>query len=216
MLASGVVRLIGRALPFDVVWFVRTSDRAVALTFDDGPDPATTPLLLDVLSKHRAQATFFLIGSRVLEHPDLVARIVAAGHEIANHSMSERPSVSLAAGEFEQDLLAAHAALATHGPVRWFRPASGWFSPQMLATARRHGYRCVLGDVTILDARSQQPHRQAHTILKRVRCGSIVVLHEGDSSRVGVVELTDQLVSGLTARGFAIRSVSALGLGLWS
>lgn len=215
VLVSGVVRLFGRVLPFDVVWFVRTRDRAVALTFDDGPDPATTPLLLDVLARHGAQATFFLMGSRARAHPDLVARIVAAGHEIANHSMSERASVSLSAAEFEQDLLETHAALSEHGPVRWFRPASGWFSPRMLAVAREHGYGCVLGDVTILDAQSRDPERQSKAMLKRVRPGSIIILHEGSARRVGVAELADQLVSGLNAEGYAVRSISALDIELW-
>jgi peptidoglycan/xylan/chitin deacetylase (PgdA/CDA1 family) len=216
VLASGVVRFVGRALPVDVVWFVQTPARAVALTFDDGPDPSTTPALLEVLAKHGAQATFFLIGSRAREHPDLVARIVSEGHEIANHSMSDRPSISLTADEFERDLLETHATLSAHGPVRLFRPASGWFGPRMLRVVGQQGYRCVLGDVTILDAQSRQPYRQAQAMLRRARRGSIIILHEGDAGRVGVADLTDHLVSGLTARGLAVRSVSALDLELRS
>jgi len=210
VIISGAARLLGRALPFDVVWFVPTDDPVVALTFDDGPDPATTPLLLEVLARHGAQATFFLMGSRAAAYPSLVARIVGEGHEIANHSMSEQASISLGRGAFERDLLEAHETLAGHGSVRWFRPASGWFSPRMLEVARDRGYRTVLGDVITLDAQSRKPHEQALGVLKQTRPGSIIILHEGSIERIGVAELVDLLVSGLYARGYAVRSLSSL------
>src|SRR4051794_32147791 len=78
------VRMVSRLIPGDVLWYVDTDAAVFGLTFDDGPSPDTTPALLDVLARHRGRATFFLIGERVRAHPDLVAAIAGAGHEVAN------------------------------------------------------------------------------------------------------------------------------------
>lgn len=67
---------------------VRPPDRTVALTFDDGPDPVWTPQILDVLRKHHVHATFFVVGSAAIDHPDLVRRITAEGHEIGVHTLT--------------------------------------------------------------------------------------------------------------------------------
>jgi hypothetical protein len=69
---------------------VITDQSVAALTFDDGPDPHYTPLVLKVLAKHHAKATFFMVGERVLQYPDLVKQVVSEGHSIANHTWSHR------------------------------------------------------------------------------------------------------------------------------
>jgi peptidoglycan/xylan/chitin deacetylase (PgdA/CDA1 family) len=84
-----VARLAGEVSGSRVVAFVATREHHVALTIDDGPDPTTTPQLLRVLRSHGARATFFLLGERAQRRPDLVRRIVADGHEVANHLMRE-------------------------------------------------------------------------------------------------------------------------------
>src|SRR5690242_18046568 len=97
-------RVISRLIPADVVWYVDTDDPVFALTFDDGPGPDTTPRLLEVLGRHRAKATFFLVGERVRAYPSLVADIVAGGHEIANHLMRDERSALLPDARFRADL----------------------------------------------------------------------------------------------------------------
>src|SRR3954465_12275337 len=107
-------RAASRLIPADVLWYVDTGAPAVGLTFDDGPSPHTTPELLDVLARHRAQATFFLIGERVRAYPELVAAISAAGHEIGNHLMRDEPSVRLAGQRFAREF-GGGTALGTPG-----------------------------------------------------------------------------------------------------
>jgi peptidoglycan/xylan/chitin deacetylase (PgdA/CDA1 family) len=204
------VRAVSRLVPADVRWYVGTEAPVFALTFDDGPSPSTTPGLLDVLARHRAHATFFLIGERVRDHPQLVAAIAAAGHELGNHLMRDEPSVLAPADRFRRDLAQANTLLAPYGPVRWFRPGSGWFTPRMLRTAARQGLQAVLG--TLVAAHRGEPGdgRIAGDLLAGIRPGSIVVLHEGTPQRHGVVRTTDELLTALAARGLTAVTVSEL------
>ena len=183
-----LARLAGELLPFDVIWHVKTAESVVALSFDDGPSPATTPDLLDILARHHAHATFFLIGSRVAGNEAIVTDLAGRGNEIANHSMFDRPSVKLSPREFKTDFLHAHRILSGYAQVHLFRPGSGWFTPAMLKIIAAHDYRCVLGSVAVLDANHGQPRRQARRMLRRIGPGSIIILHEGTPERRGVID----------------------------
>ncbi len=113
----------------------------LALTFDDGPNPAWTPRLLETLANHDVHATFFLLGSRAQEEPSLVRQIVTAGHLIGNHSWSH-PNLALAStSRIEQELSRTSQALEqiTGLPVRFFRPPFGARRPAVLRIARRLG-----------------------------------------------------------------------------
>src|SRR5919199_1605434 len=105
---------LSRLLPADVLCYVDTDERAFALTFDDGPHPATTPGLLDVLARHAARATFFLIGERVVGNEAIVARVAGEGHEVANHLMRDEPSALVPAPRFRDDLAAVTALLEAY------------------------------------------------------------------------------------------------------
>ncbi len=192
---------------------VPTPRRAVALTLDDGPDPATTPRLLAALRRHGARATFFLIASRVRERDSLVAAIVEDGHEIGNHFMRDRPAIGLARGAFEADLLEAHRRLARYGPIRWARPGSGWYTRTMVATMERHGYRCALGSVYPLDAAVPSVSWAVRYILRNARPGAIVVLHDGGSRGARTARVLETVLPELRRRGYRVVSLSELVAG---
>lgn len=204
-----VPRVLGRVAP-RVLWHGPPGAHAVALTFDDGPHPSLTPRLLDVLARRGARATFFLIGERVVGHEDLVARIVAQGHEIANHLMRDEPSVRLPLREFSRQLAEVTAMLQPHQPVRWFRPGSGWFTPRMLDVAEAQGLRGVLGGVAGLHSGRPSDRWIVPRVLRAMTPGAIGVLHEGAPSRAGVVAATDTVVATLQARGRALVTLSEL------
>ena len=203
-------RAVSRLIPADVLWFVATDAPVFALTFDDGPSPETTPQLLEVLARHRAHATFFLIGERVRAQPGLVRAIAGAGHEIANHLMRDERSVLLPDDRFARDLAEVNALLTPYGPVRWFRPGSGWFSPRMLRSAAEYDLRAVLG--TLVAAHHGRPDdaRIVPDLVAGIRPGSIVVLHEGTPRRRGVARTTDELLTAMTGRGLTAVTVSEL------
>ena len=203
-------RAVSGMLPTEVLCYVDTDTRAFALTFDDGPHSETTPQLLDVLAQHGARATFFLIGERVLGNEPLVERIVAEGHEVANHLMRDERSVLLSDSQFRRQLAQMNALLAPYGQVRWLRPGSGWFTPRMLRSAAERDLRIVLGTMAAVHDGRGGDERIARRLVDRIRPGSIVVLHEGTDQRRGVVETVDRVLTVLGRRGLAAVTVSDL------
>jgi len=205
-----MARAVSRMCATDVVVSFPGRDRTVALTFDDGPHEETTSRLLDVLAAHGAQATFFVIGERARQRPALLEQITAAGHELGNHLMRDEPSVLLSARQFDQQLSDVDDLLSAHGPVHFFRPGSGWFRPRMLRSGARLKYRCALGSIGLIASSYPQPAALAARLARRCRPGSIIVLHEGTSDRVGVVEVTDRLLRALDLVGLRAVTLSDL------
>lgn len=184
--------------------------RMVALTLDDGPDPTTTPLILAELERHHARATFFLITDRVKGQEGLVQRLLAAGHELGNHFRRDRPSIGMSPEEFERDLDEAHRVLAQFGSVRWARPASGWYSQSMIRTMERHGYRCALGSVYPYDATIPSVAFSRRHLLRNVRPGAVLVLHDGGSRGQRTARVLRAVLPELARRGFRVVALSEL------
>jgi peptidoglycan/xylan/chitin deacetylase (PgdA/CDA1 family) len=199
-----------RLLRANVLSYVDTDAPAFAITFDDGPHRETTPHLLDVLARYQAKATFFLIGERVIGNERIVARIAAEGHELANHLMRDEPSVLLPDQRFRDELTRVNGLLAPYGPVRWFRPGSGWFTPRMLRSAAEQDLRAVLGTLVAAHHGGPGDERIARHLVEAIRPGSIVVLHEGTQRRRGVVATTDRMLAQLRRRGLTAVTVSHL------
>ena len=124
-----------------VLYSVETEEPVVALTIDDGPDPATTPRILAVLEANGARATFFILSQRVAGNEAVVDAIHEAGHEIANHHRRDVPSIDLPRDQFVADLEESHRVLSRWSVPRWFRPGSGWYHDWMLDILDEHGYR---------------------------------------------------------------------------
>lgn len=156
---------------------VRTETKAMALTFDDGPDPAWTPLLLDRLKALGAKATFFLIGARALRHPELVARIVAEGHEIGNHTWSHVSLPTLSEAGAAEQLRRARDALKGAGGAL-MRPPYGDETFATNRIARAMGYRVTLWSVNPEDWLDDDSDTLARRILDRAHPGAIVLLHD--------------------------------------
>lgn len=202
------VRWLARRAP-DVLFCVEREEPLVALTVDDGPHPGVTPEILDVLDEHEARATFFLIGDRVRGNEQIVRRIVEDGHELGNHMMFDAPSIRMSPAAFEAELLEAHAILSAFGPVRWFRPGHGWFTRRMLRQVRARGYRCALGSVHPYDPAIRFERYLSRHILRAVRPGSIIVLHDGTEDRRRTVRVLERVLPELR-RGYGVVTLSEL------
>ncbi len=204
-------------------WFVPLTahgDRripAVALTFDDGPDPEVTPKILDLLRQHRAKATFFVIGQRVERHPDLARRIVAEGHELGNHTYAHPRLFNLKLSRgMQQEIERATAAIShvTGVRPRLFRPPIGLKNPHLAIVARRLNLRVVMWSLHAHDSLFQNSLRIAGSVLRRIRPGDIVDLHDGHDlpgrHRQHTVQAVATILAKLEGRGLRCVTVSEL------
>jgi len=122
------------------------SPRKLAITFDDGPNPAITPKLLDLLDRYQAKATFFLIGRFVRECPDLVQETAARGHAIGNHTESHQNLFKLSPAQITVELRLCHNAIANTlgAPAKWFRPPYGFRNPWVIPAATELGCKTAM------------------------------------------------------------------------
>jgi peptidoglycan/xylan/chitin deacetylase (PgdA/CDA1 family) len=164
----------------------RAAGDCLALTFDDGPNPAQTPALLELLARHDARATFFLIGKWAEREPALIRAIVAAGHAIGNHTYSHPTMPAHGAGRIREELRRCRAAVEASGErfstvdgAALMRPPYGRRRPGTLRTLREEGYVPVTWSITGYDWR---PHTTAERITRRclrAAGGDIILLHDG-------------------------------------
>jgi peptidoglycan-N-acetylglucosamine deacetylase len=168
------------------------SAKKIALIFDDGPNPAVTPHLLDLLDRYSAPATFFLIGKFVRECPGLVREMSARGHLLGNHTDTHANLFLQTRAGIRGELERCQAAIAAAGAgtPRWMRPPYGYRSPMLRDEARRAGLQgVVMWSKICWDWTPQPPRRLIQRLASVARPGlhrgDIVVLHDGDHRALG-------------------------------
>lgn len=199
---------------------VRTARTQVVLTFDDGPHLQETPRLLDVLARHRAHATFFVLLTRVRQAPDLTRRLIEDGHEVGLHGADHRRWTTGSLREVCQRISSAQAELAqvTGRPVRYVRPPHGAQSPATNLWCRRLGMSTILWDSTTWDWKDV-PHQDRLNKAMQARAGSILLAHDGmaDASdlsdevptvTVDKAALLDEVLTEFGRRGLHIVTLS--------
>ena len=170
-----------------------SSSREIALTFDDGPNPAVTPLLLDLFDRYSVRGTFFLIGKFARACPDLVREIAARGHLIGNHTDTHPSLIFQSAAGIRGELLRCQDAIAAAlrtAPPRWMRPPYGYRSPLLRRELQRAGIQgVVMWSKICWDWKPQPPQRLIARLAGVARPhpahGDIVVLHDGDHRALG-------------------------------
>lgn len=204
--AMDVVAHVGSA----IVWKVETTRPVAALTFDDGPDPVYTPQVLDTLARHDVKATFFLVGRRARRRPDLLARIRAEGHEVANHTETHGKTLLQRGSTFEKELLGGEEALGLAAArVKLFRPPGIWLRPAQQATAARHGYLTVLGSAYAYDPYTPTDYIE-WVISRNLRPGAIVVLHDSGGDRTTTVSALPAILRAARDKGLRFVTLSEL------
>jgi peptidoglycan/xylan/chitin deacetylase (PgdA/CDA1 family) len=181
----------------------------VALTFDDGPHPQGTPLVLEILREAGASATFFLVGEQVARHPALAVEIVAAGHRVELHCHRHRNALRLTGRQFREDAERGRAAIeeATGQAIADHRPPYGIYSAAALRECRRRGWRPVLWSKWGKDWRGRATARTiARHATEEIGDGDIVLLHDADcysalGSWVRTVAALPIIVEELESRG---------------
>jgi peptidoglycan/xylan/chitin deacetylase (PgdA/CDA1 family) len=191
---------------------VDTTEKVVALTFDDGPDPAGTQAILDTLKSRQVPATFFLIGHDVAAHPDLARDLAAAGHELGNHSFSHDHMIGVTPAWVADEVEATDALIRTTGYTGdiLFRPPYGkklLALPHYLAA---HDRTTITWDVEPDSEGTPDTATVTSATLGQVRPGSIVVLHAMYRAREQTRQAIGPIIDGLKQRGYRFVTVSQL------
>ena len=170
--------------------------RGVVLTFDDGPDPASTPKILEILDEAGARATFFLIGRKVAKHPDVAKMIVERGHTIGLHSHAHDRLMSLRlANTWRRDLRRGLRAIesATGNGTKLFRPPIGHTNPQAPRVLAELGLKTIGWTISARDGVSADHEAVAHRVISQLHDGAIILLHDaaelGDHEPASVIAL---------------------------
>jgi len=152
----------------------------VALTFDDGPSPASTPILLDLLARHKLVATFFVVGRQAAKYPDLIAAILAQGHSIGNHSLRHDPLLMLRTSKtLQEDIHTTQKILKKLGVTPFvFRPPAGITNPRLKRVLAREKLLAVNYSCRAMDGGNRNIDNLAEKILQRLQPGDIIMLHD--------------------------------------
>ena len=205
----------------DVIITVPITEKVVALTFDDGPNPPHTQALLDMLAQHEVMATFFLKGRNVEAFPESVRAVANAGHEIGNHSYFHRPMISLSKTDMREEVVRTNIMIENilgYEPVL-FRPPYGAQGPGLKLALQELGMSSILVSTNGADWEVTDPQKIAISVLENIEPGGIILLHDGhgdvdepetQDSRAATVVATGIIIEELKAQGYRFATVGDL------
>ena len=191
-------------------------DRAVALTFDDGPNPEATPRILDALAASRTVATFFLLGRHVERWPELARRVAAEGHVVGNHGWYHRKLHTQSPASVRRDLELGTAAIIGATGVRpaVFRAPHGFRAPWVSHIARSLGQRTIGWSLGVWDSARPGVDAIVERTVNGARPGSILLLHDGDGydaagDRTQTAAAVPRIIDALESRDYRLVGVPA-------
>ncbi len=181
----------------------------IAITIDDGPDPEVTPQVLDILDRHQAKATFFCIGMRAAQHPELCREIMRRGHDIENHSHAHSRLFSLfTPSAIHRDVLASQQTLAeiTGRTPRFFRPTAGLRNPELEPVLAHCGLRLCSWSRRGFDTRVGNADVVLERLTRDLKGGDILLLHDGTAARTAqgkpvILDVLPRLLDNLAQHG---------------
>jgi peptidoglycan/xylan/chitin deacetylase (PgdA/CDA1 family) len=193
----------------------------VALTFDDGPDPAVTPQVLDLLDGFGAKASFFCIGKYARLHPALLRRVLASGHGVENHTLTHPNFFScMTTPALQREVGDAQAILSdiTGRAPHWFRSPMGFRSPLLAPVLQAAGLSAAAWTRRGYDTKCRDPDIVLRRLLRRVQAGDVLMLHDGHAARTTdgspvVLRVLPPLLTALAQRGLTVVALPAATAG---
>jgi len=187
-------------------------EKNIALTFDDGPDPEYTIPILKILRKHNVKATFFITGKKAQEYPEIVRKLIYNGQELGNHSYSHRSLILKTMNYVKSEIEKTDEILKSFGIQGeiLFRPPYGRIDAISIMVFWKLQKKIVLWDNSPKDFKYTSSEDIAKKVLKKMKPGSIIVLHDGGGDRSNTVKAVEILIPELLKRGYFIKKVSEL------
>lgn len=190
---------------------------AVSLTFDDGPDPETTPALVKLLDKYRVKAAFFVTGKKAEKHPEIIRQILGSGHLIGNHTYSHDIWIMLKPAKILEAEIAKAQKIFEKSEIQpaAFRPPAGIVNPALKSILEKYRMDCVLYSCRGPDMGNRRINGLAKRIARKIRPGDIVLLHDGcpETKRfkpdVWIKEI-EEILKVIEKKGFRIKSLGQL------
>ncbi len=192
-----------RKLNSSMVWKIRTKQKELYLTFDDGPHETITHFVLDQLRLYNAKATFFLIGKNVKEHPQIYRRILNEEHATGNHTFDHINGWQAK----NEDYINSVKAAAAYINSKLFRPPYGKISPYVSKQLRKKwGYKIIMWDVLSADFDENiSPQKCIENVLQNAVCGSIIVFHDSDKAWPRMRVALPEVLKHFSNRGFCFK-----------
>ena len=202
----------GRPVDVNTFWYeyvvhrVPTTEKVVALTFDDGPHPEFTPQILNILDQYHVKATFFMIGSRMERYPGIVKEVLQKGHVIANHTYTHPRNIEAdTAPQIMKELELCERVIERMTGRRsyLFRPPRGLIDGTVYTIAQDEGYQTILWTVSADHHDAPTPELMAQRVSRLIKPGGIILAHDGTfTSRWKDVRATSLIIESLTEQGY--------------
>ena len=181
-----------------VVWRKDPSSKVIYLTFDDGPVPEVTPLVLDLLDEHNIKATFFCVGENVQKHPDTFAQVMSRGHKVGNHTFNHLKGFSVKDEEYYDNIDKAAELINS----KLFRPPYGRITGKQMKKLRDR-YTIIMWDVITHDYnKSLSPETIMRTIKRYSRNGSLVVFHDSIKAKENLLAVLPLAIEYWKSKGY--------------
>ena len=181
-----------------VIWRKDTSKKVIYLTFDDGPVPEVTPLVLDLLDEHKIKATFFCVGENVQKHPETFAQVLSRGHKVGNHTFNHLKGISVTDEEYYDNITKAAALIDS----KLFRPPYGRITRKQINELKSK-YKIIMWDVITHDYnKSLSPETIMRTIKRYSRNGSLVVFHDSIKANDNVLAVLPLAIEYWKSKGY--------------
>lgn len=198
----------------DIVWEVPTESRVIALTFDDGPDPVYTPQIAALLKQYQAKSTFFVVGNRVSQYPEIVKALANDKHEIANHTYNHPDIRRISSGRLLEEVQKTQETIyeATGIRPRLFRPPGGYYNQTVINTAKQAGFLVIMWSwhQDTRDWSDPGVKKIVDKVLNNARNGDIVLFHDYGGNRKQTLQALEQILPELKNRGYQFVTVSEL------
>ncbi len=190
----------------------KNPDMKIALTFDDGPHPTLTREILGILDEYGIKATFFMIGQNIGYYPETAAEVIAAGHEVGNHTFSHPRLRQFSDDSLVGEILATEGALLELGEYRphLFRPPEGICGERVATIADRYSYTVVLWNVDTRDWAHTPPSEIARNVTENIRSGGIILCHDYIVKDSPTPEALRMFIPRLLEEGYKFVTVSEL------
>lgn len=194
------------------VYHVDTAEKKIALTFDDGPHPRYTDAILKILAENDIKATFFEIGVNIKQYSNTTRHVIAAGHEIGNHTYTHTTMKHLSGQELKEEIAQTDRLLKElgYGPVALFRPPQGICTDVLFDVMSSTGKRAILWNIDTLDWAHRSSDEIVREIEKYVSGGDIILFHDYISGENTTIPAIKKLIPALKARGYQFVTVSEL------